>query len=149
MVRFFSLPFFMLLVLISHACTRTRPLTLSFFFSVTVIRTGLLSGKLSQTTQTLHVIRATSRTFEHAQWELLASRLTAWKAGLEGVLEIVESARKKNESLVAKVSEKKEKDVAKEKERKEGGEKKEAVAVDEGEGGPVVVEGGAEVAVGA
>lgn len=114
-----------------------------------VIRTGLLSGKLSQTTQTLHVIRSTSRTFDAPQWELLASRLTAWKAGLEGVLEVVESARKQKESLAAKAAEKKEKDVAKEKERKESVEKKEVVVVvDEEEEGPVL-EVGAEVAVGA
>ena len=87
-----------------------------------VIRTSLLSGKLSQNTRTLHVIRATSRTFERPQWELLASRLSAWKAGLEGVLEVVESARKKNESFAAKAAEKKEKEKAKEELKEEAGD---------------------------
>lgn len=87
-----------------------------------MIRTSLLSGKLSQTTQTLHVIRATSRSFERPQWELLASRLSAWKAGLEGVLEVVESARKKNETFAAKAAEKKEKEKAKEEGKEEAGE---------------------------
>lgn len=88
----------------------------------------------------MHVIRATSRTFEQPQWELLASRLTAWKAGLEGVLEVVESARKKNENLAAKAAEKKEKS-----------QKKDGEVEEEGAGalGGAGVEGPAEVAVGA
>ncbi|KAI0832776.1 PCI-domain-containing protein [Trametes gibbosa] len=62
---------------------------------IDVIRAGLLSGKLSQTAQTLHVNRATARAFEREQWELLEKRLQAWKAGLTGVLEIVSASRKK------------------------------------------------------
>ena len=62
-----------------------------------VIRAGLLSGKLSQTTQTLRVIRSTARTFEREQWEVLEKRLLAWKTGLAGVLDIVAAARKRNE----------------------------------------------------
>ncbi|KAI9064881.1 PCI-domain-containing protein [Trametes sanguinea] len=62
---------------------------------IDVIRAGLLSGKLSQTTQTLHVTRATARAFEREQWELLEKRLQAWKAGLAGVLEVVSASRKK------------------------------------------------------
>ena len=60
---------------------------------ISVIRTGLVSGKLSQTTQTLHVSRASARSFEKAQWEALEKRLLVWKAGLAGVLEVVASAR--------------------------------------------------------
>jgi translation initiation factor 3 subunit M len=52
-----------------------------------------LSGKLSQTTQTLHITRSTARTFEREQWEALEKRLVAWKAGLEGVLDVVATAR--------------------------------------------------------
>ncbi|KAI0751139.1 PCI-domain-containing protein [Daedaleopsis nitida] len=62
---------------------------------IDVIRAGLLSGKLSQTAQTLHVTRATARAFEREQWVLLEKRLQAWKVGLAGVLEIVSASRKK------------------------------------------------------
>ena len=61
----------------------------------TVIRAGLLIGKLSQTAQTLHVTRATARAFEREQWELLEKRLQAWKVGLANVLETVSASRKK------------------------------------------------------
>jgi translation initiation factor 3 subunit M len=63
-----------------------------------VIRAGLVSGKLSQTTQTLHISRATARTFEHAQWEALEKRLLAWKTGLAAVLDVVASATPKSGS---------------------------------------------------
>ena len=61
---------------------------------IDVIRAGLVSGKLSQTAQTLHVARATARTFERAQWEALEQRLLAWKAGLASVLDVVAAAQK-------------------------------------------------------
>jgi len=64
---------------------------------IDVIRAGLLSGRLSQTGQTLHVTRATPRSFEREQWELLEKRLQAWKTGLADVLEVVAAARKRNE----------------------------------------------------
>jgi translation initiation factor 3 subunit M len=60
---------------------------------IVVIRAGLLSGKLSQTTQTLHITRSAARTFEREQWAALEKRLMAWKAGLGGVLEVVATAR--------------------------------------------------------
>ncbi|EPQ59896.1 hypothetical protein GLOTRDRAFT_23467, partial [Gloeophyllum trabeum ATCC 11539] len=63
---------------------------------IDVIRAGLLSGKLSQTSQTLHITRSTARTFEREQWQLLEQRLVAWKAGLASVLEVVATAQKKN-----------------------------------------------------
>ncbi|KAI0758225.1 PCI-domain-containing protein [Fomes fomentarius] len=63
---------------------------------IDVIRAGLVSGKLSQTAQTLHVNRATARAFEREQWELLEKRLQAWKVGLAGVLEVVSATRKKS-----------------------------------------------------
>ncbi|KAF5393126.1 hypothetical protein D9757_001224 [Collybiopsis confluens] len=59
-----------------------------------VIRAGLVSGKLSQTTHSLHVTRATARTFEREQWQALESRLLAWKSGLSGVLEVVANAKR-------------------------------------------------------
>ncbi|OJA14335.1 hypothetical protein AZE42_10498 [Rhizopogon vesiculosus] len=62
-------------------------------WAIDVIRTGLLSGKLSQTTQSLHVYRSSARTFEQEQWEALERRLVAWKAGLASVLEVVTSAQ--------------------------------------------------------
>ncbi|KAI0677204.1 PCI-domain-containing protein [Trametes maxima] len=62
---------------------------------IDVIRAGLLSGKLSQTAQTLRVTRATARAFEREQWELLEKRLQAWKTGLASVLEVVSASRKK------------------------------------------------------
>ncbi|EIN10991.1 PCI-domain-containing protein [Punctularia strigosozonata HHB-11173 SS5] len=60
---------------------------------IDVIRAQLLTGKLSQTSQTLRVIRAKARTFERAQWEVLESRLVAWKQGLSSVLQVVSTAR--------------------------------------------------------
>lgn len=73
-------------------------------WAIDVIRTGLLSGKLSQTTQSLHVYRSSARTFEREQWEALEKRLVAWKAGLASVLEVVTSAQKRgNGSAVSEV----------------------------------------------
>ena len=60
---------------------------------IPVIRAGLLWAKLSQTTQSLHVTRATARTLEREQWEALEKRLVGWKSGLAGVLEVVANAR--------------------------------------------------------
>ncbi|KZT05631.1 PCI-domain-containing protein [Laetiporus sulphureus 93-53] len=62
---------------------------------IDVIRAGLLSGRLSQTSQTLHVTRAGIRAFERPQWELLEKRLLAWKTGLAGVLDVIADARRK------------------------------------------------------
>jgi len=66
---------------------------------IDVIRAGLLSGRLSQTTQTLHITRASARAFEREQWALLAKRLGAWKTGIADVLEVVAAARKKNAAM--------------------------------------------------
>jgi translation initiation factor 3 subunit M len=65
---------------------------------ILVIRAGLLTGKLSQTTQTIHVVRSTSRTFEREQWEALEKRLLAWKTSLAGVLDVGTAARKRGET---------------------------------------------------
>lgn len=61
-----------------------------------VIRSGLLSGKLSQTTQTLHITRSTARSFERDEWAALEKRILAWKTGLAGVLEVVANARRQS-----------------------------------------------------
>ncbi|KAF8333692.1 hypothetical protein F5887DRAFT_992983 [Amanita rubescens] len=61
---------------------------------IDVIRTGLLSGKMSQTTQSIHVVRCTSRVFEKEQWEALEKRVLAWRTSLAGVMEVVESAKR-------------------------------------------------------
>lgn len=55
-----------------------------------------MSGKLSQTSQTFHIVRATARAFEREQWVALEKRLSAWKTGLAGVLEVVALARKRS-----------------------------------------------------
>lgn len=61
-----------------------------------MLRTGLVVGKLSQTNKTFHVIRASARAFERAQWEALESRLVAWKTGLASVRDVIAATRKKN-----------------------------------------------------
>ncbi|EJD48516.1 hypothetical protein AURDEDRAFT_112952, partial [Auricularia subglabra TFB-10046 SS5] len=60
---------------------------------IDAIRAGLLSGKLSQPTQTLRVTRSTTRSFARGEWETLEKRLATWKSGLLGVLEVVGAAR--------------------------------------------------------
>lgn len=60
-----------------------------------VLRAGLVVGKLSQTSQTFHVIRASARAFERNQWEALEKRLVAWKAGLASVREAVAATQKR------------------------------------------------------
>ncbi|KAI0685026.1 hypothetical protein BC835DRAFT_1291328 [Cytidiella melzeri] len=63
---------------------------------IDVLRTGLIVGKLSQTTKTFHVLRASARAFERAQWEALEKRLVAWKTGLASVRDVVASTKRKN-----------------------------------------------------
>lgn len=65
----------------------------SFHEFVPVVRAGLLSGKLSQTTQTLHVIRAVPRGFAKEQWNVLEQRLLAWKEGLVGIQSVLSATR--------------------------------------------------------
>ncbi|KAI9574292.1 hypothetical protein HD554DRAFT_2046049 [Boletus coccyginus] len=62
-------------------------------WTIDVIRVGLISGKLSQATQNLHVYKSSARKFEREQWEALEKRLLAWKAGLASVIEIVAQAQ--------------------------------------------------------
>ncbi|KIO12424.1 hypothetical protein M404DRAFT_123481 [Pisolithus tinctorius Marx 270] len=63
-------------------------------WSIDVIRAGLVSGKLSQATQTLHVVRSSARKFEREQWEALEKRLLSWKTGLASIIEIVANAQR-------------------------------------------------------
>jgi len=58
-------------------------------WAIDVIRAGLVSGKLSQTTQSLYIIRATSRNFEQEQWRAVEQRLMAWRTGLASILDVV------------------------------------------------------------
>ncbi|KAG1897917.1 uncharacterized protein F5891DRAFT_956443, partial [Suillus fuscotomentosus] len=58
----------------------------------------LFSGKLSQTTRSLHVYRSSARMFEREQWEALGKRLVTWKAGLASVLEVFTSAQMRGNS---------------------------------------------------
>ena len=69
---------------------------LTFPSILLVLRTGLVVGKLSQTNKTFHIIRASARAFEKAQWEALEKRLVAWKTGLAGVRDVILATKKKN-----------------------------------------------------
>ena len=68
-----------------------------------MIRAGLLSGKLSQTAQTLHVIRASPRGFANEQWKVLEQRLLDWKEGLSGVRSVLLSTRQSATSATVPV----------------------------------------------
>lgn len=63
------------------------------------IRAKLISAKLSQTTKTVLVNRATVRVFGREQWETLEKRLLAWKSGLASILETVAAAKRRNNSI--------------------------------------------------
>lgn len=56
-----------------------------------------MSGKLSQTSQTFHVIRALPRSFGDAEWRALERRLVAWRVGLEGVQGVLAQASKQGQ----------------------------------------------------
>ncbi|KZT42985.1 PCI-domain-containing protein [Sistotremastrum suecicum HHB10207 ss-3] len=59
---------------------------------IDVIRTGLISGKISQPKRTLRITRSTTRSFERFEWEALEKRLLVWKSSLAGVLDVVNNA---------------------------------------------------------
>lgn len=65
---------------------------------------GLLTGKLAQPAQTLRVSRATARAFGPQEWALLVKRLAGWRAGIADVLDVVATARHRNETVVAVVA---------------------------------------------
>ena len=65
---------------------------------------GLLTGKLAQPAQTLRVTRATARVFGPQEWALLVKRLAGWRAGIADVLDVVATARRRNDSVAAVVA---------------------------------------------
>ncbi len=58
-----------------------------------VIRAGLVSGKLSQTTSTFRVYRSTHRTFGKEQWSLLENRLVEWQSSIARILDTITKSR--------------------------------------------------------
>ncbi len=71
----------------------SRPL-IPYSYSFTAIRAQLVWGKLSQTSQSFYIARATSRTFEQDQWQALEKRLITWRSGLTNVLDVIANAKK-------------------------------------------------------
>ncbi|GAM89194.1 hypothetical protein ANO11243_072310 [Dothideomycetidae sp. 11243] len=61
---------------------------------IDVIRAGLVEGKLSQSSQTFLIHRATYRVFGELQWREVAARLDMWKRSLEGVLRVLAEQKK-------------------------------------------------------
>lgn len=59
-----------------------------------VIRTGLLRGKLSQTSQSLYVIQSFIQSFEKEHWEILERRMSAWKVNLQSVIGVINNAKR-------------------------------------------------------
>ncbi|KAI0029925.1 hypothetical protein K488DRAFT_55321 [Vararia minispora EC-137] len=70
-------------------------------WAIDIIRAGLLVGKLSQSSQTLRVLRASARVFGRPQWTLLEQRLLTARMSLSHVLEVIASARRRNEHVVS------------------------------------------------
>ncbi|KAM0792738.1 hypothetical protein ACM66B_002514 [Microbotryomycetes sp. NB124-2] len=56
---------------------------------IDAIRAGLVSGRLSQSLSTLHVTRATPRSFTPEHWKQLESRLQGWRTSLSAILDSV------------------------------------------------------------
>lgn len=71
---------------------------------IDAIRVGLLTGKLAQPAQTLRVSRATARVFGQQEWALLVKRLAGWRAGIADVLDVVATARRRNDAVAAVVA---------------------------------------------
>lgn len=58
-----------------------------------------MSGKLSQTTQTLYITRSAVCSFELEQWQVLEQRLVSWKSKLRGVTKVVASAKRQSDHI--------------------------------------------------
>lgn len=71
---------------------------------IDLIRAGLVSGKLSQVSQTFRVYRCTYRTFGKEQWMVLERRLAEWDTTIEGILETLSSPRGGNAGQVTGVN---------------------------------------------
>ncbi|KAK4056199.1 hypothetical protein OIO90_002640 [Microbotryomycetes sp. JL221] len=56
---------------------------------IDAIRAGLVSGRLSQSLMTLHVTRATPRSFTNDNWRQLETRLQGWRTSLSSILDSV------------------------------------------------------------
>jgi translation initiation factor 3 subunit M len=67
-------------------------------WTIDCIRSGLITARISQTKQSVRILRATTRAFEREQWEALEQRLLSWKTGLVDVLEVVAGARRQGAS---------------------------------------------------
>ncbi|KAL9713095.1 hypothetical protein Ac2012v2_004336 [Leucoagaricus gongylophorus] len=61
---------------------------------IDIIRTGLLRGKLSQTSQSLYVIQSFIQSFEKEHWEILERRMSAWKVNLQSVIGVINNAKR-------------------------------------------------------
>lgn len=61
---------------------------------IDVIRAGLVEGKLSQSSETFLIHRATYRVFAESQWREVAARLDLWKRSLESVLRVLGEQRR-------------------------------------------------------
>lgn len=64
------------------------------------MRANLISGKLSQPTQTLHVTRATHRSFQKEDWTQLEKRLVAWRSELNNVLDVLKHTKSTQKTRV-------------------------------------------------
>ncbi|CAO1634698.1 unnamed protein product [Sympodiomycopsis kandeliae] len=64
---------------------------------IDVIRAGLVSGKLSQVTQTFRVYRSTHRTFGTEQWKILEARLQEWDNTLESIVATLSNPRNQSQ----------------------------------------------------
>ena len=64
----------------------------------------MLTAKLAQPAQTLRATRAAARVFGPQEWALLVKRLAGWRAGLAGVLDVVATARQRNDTVAAAVA---------------------------------------------
>lgn len=60
---------------------------------IDVIRVGLVSGKLSQISQSLRVYKSVYRTFGEEQWRLLESRLSTWDQSIASILQTLAESR--------------------------------------------------------
>ena len=60
---------------------------------IDVIRAGLVEGKLSQSTQTFLIHRATHRIFALPQWRQLSASLALWHDSLRKVLDVLRAER--------------------------------------------------------
>ncbi|ORY82499.1 hypothetical protein BCR37DRAFT_398481, partial [Protomyces lactucae-debilis] len=63
---------------------------------IDAIRAGVVEGKLSQTSETFLVHRATMRVFEHEQWEEVSAKLASWRESLQGIMELVDNVQAEN-----------------------------------------------------